>query len=68
MIAAKEMEPQIVTTLQNMCFVPKETDTRMLLQVKDAVNQGYTTVSVFTDGTDDVILTVTTAQRLNIDR
>ena len=45
----------------------EEADTRLLLHVKDAVNQGFTKVSIRTVDTDVVVLAVTAAEQLNMD-
>ena len=78
-IAAKQTEKQIVSTHRKdvFCTQPRdvaglalctheEADTRMLLHVEDAVNQGYTKVSARIVNTD-VVLAVTAAQCLNRD-
>ena len=42
----------------------EEADTRMLLHLEDAVNQGYTKISIRTVDTDVVVLAIAAAQRL----
>ena len=44
----------------------KEADTRILLHLEDAVQQGHDQVSIHTVDTDVVVLSITSAQRLNI--
>ncbi len=44
----------------------EEADTRMLLNLGDAVKEGYTKVSICTVDTDVLVLAVTAAQRLDI--
>jgi len=44
----------------------EEADTRMLLHLKDAVQNGYSKVSIRTVDTDVVVLAITSANRLNI--
>ena len=43
----------------------KETDTRIILHLEDAVKEGNTKVSIRTVDTDVVVLAVTSAQCLN---
>jgi hypothetical protein len=44
----------------------READTRIILHLDDAVNEGYTKVSTRTVDTDVLVLAVTAAQQLNI--
>ena len=78
MAATIQTEKQINSTLHKnvLCSQPRdvaglaprsheEADTRMLLHVADAVNQGLTKVSIRTVDTDVVILAVTAFEHLN---
>ena len=80
MAATIQTEKQIISTLHKnvLCSQPRdvaglapcsheEADTRMLLHVVDAVNQGHTKVSIRTVDTDVVVLAVTACEHLNIE-
>ena len=47
------------------CF-HEEADTRIILHLEDAVKQGYTKILIRTVDTDDLVMAVTAAQRLDI--
>jgi len=78
-VTALDADKQIISThhAEVICTQPRdisglapctheEADTRLLLHVKDAVNEGYTNVSIRTVDTDVLVLAVTAAQCLNI--
>jgi hypothetical protein len=78
-VTALATDKQVISTHQSevLCTQPRDTsgiapctheeaDTRILLHLDDAVNEGYTKVSIRTVDTDVVVLAVTAAQQLNI--